>query len=80
MAYTPPKSARQSFGGTGAEVIRFLRSVNTIFITVDSSATLSFDGGTTFMTMTAGTYTIPVGSLKELHIGAGTWSGFGLAV
>jgi len=80
MAVSTLKSGHQHFSGSGAEVIAFARSINRLLITVDGATTLSFDGGQNFMTMTAGTYDIAVGSLKQLHIGAGAWSGVGLAV
>ena len=80
MVINPAKSGHQHFSGSGANIVVFERSINRLLITVDSATTLSFDRGANYMTMTAGTYDLQLGSMSELYIGAGVWSGMGLAI
>lgn len=76
---TTANTTFQMFNSSGANKLTFGRAVNLLILTADSSTTISFDGGTTFMTLTAGTYHWDVGLVKVLHFGAGTYSGCGIS-
>lgn len=73
-------SAYQHFAGNGVGTVTFTRSVQMIILTVSGTATISFDGGATFMPIGNGTYQFTNLHVKNLDFGAGTWDGVGLAL
>ncbi len=74
-------SAMQHFSGTGAGTVTFRRSIQSLILTVSGGATtMSFDGGSTFMPVTNGTYQFTNISVKTMNFGAGVWAGIGIAL
>lgn len=71
----------QHFTSSGTATHNFGRSISSIVVTFESTNTMSFDG-TNFINVVAGTYQFnQLGFLKAIHFaGAGTRSGFGIAV
>ena len=79
MTINAGSNAHMHFSSSGTDDVSFGRSVAFLYLTTSSSATISFDGGTTFMALADTTHVFPHPNTKTLFFGAGTWSGVGIA-
>lgn len=69
---------KQHFSGSNADTVTFARVIHLLILTVSSNVSMSLDGGTNFMTMTAGTYQFNINTVRLDFSGSGTWSGVGI--
>lgn len=79
MTIEAGSNGHMGFSGSGIDDVLFGRSVTFLYLTTSGSATVSFDGGNTFMALADTTHVFPHPNTKTLFFGAGTWSGFGIS-
>jgi hypothetical protein len=76
----PTKGTFQHFSGTGANVVRFERTITNLIITVTGTVQFGVDGAK-YVTLAAGTHQLLNVHIKDLYlIGVGTYEGFGVAL
>lgn len=79
MTQSTVNSGKQFFSGSASDTVNFQRPVHGLLLTTASTVGLSLDGGSNFMSITAGTYQFTGMNLLRIDFnGSGTWSGYGL--
>lgn len=73
-------SGHMHFSGSGTDDVLFGRALTTLYLTTTGSVSVSFDGGTNFMSLSDTTHVLPYPHTKTLFFTGGTWSGVGISV